>query len=130
MLHDFVALEPNDTIVQNGANSAVGQMVIQMAREMRINVVNIVRKRDSVEKQEELNEFLGGLGAKYVSTEDELRKPEQTKKLWNEIKKPRLAFNCVGGKVAGPLAHQGLNSGDLRRHVRSAADAQYWRFDL
>lgn len=34
-----------DTVIQNGANSAVGQAVIQLAREMGVNTVNVVRNR-------------------------------------------------------------------------------------
>jgi trans-2-enoyl-CoA reductase len=30
MLNDFVKLSPGDLVVQNGANSAVGQFVIQV----------------------------------------------------------------------------------------------------
>ena len=30
MLNDFVQLEDNDVVIQNGANSAVGQAVIQV----------------------------------------------------------------------------------------------------
>ncbi len=42
---------------------------------MKINVVNIVRKR---ENQAELSAYLESLGAKYVFTEDMLRKSEGT----------------------------------------------------
>eukprot|EP00286_Rhodomonas_abbreviata_P009816 CAMPEP_0181342252 /NCGR_PEP_ID=MMETSP1101-20121128/30892_1 /TAXON_ID=46948 /ORGANISM="Rhodomonas abbreviata, Strain Caron Lab Isolate" /LENGTH=134 /DNA_ID=CAMNT_0023453679 /DNA_START=185 /DNA_END=585 /DNA_ORIENTATION=+ len=43
MLRDFVDLSPGEVIMQNGANSMVGLAVIQMAREMGIKTVNIVR---------------------------------------------------------------------------------------
>ena len=32
MLEEFVALQPGDTVIQNGANSAVGRAVIQLCR--------------------------------------------------------------------------------------------------
>jgi len=32
MLEEYVALQPGDTVVQNGANSAVGRNVIQLCR--------------------------------------------------------------------------------------------------
>lgn len=32
MLEEFVDLEPDDVVIQNGANSAVGRAVIQFAR--------------------------------------------------------------------------------------------------
>jgi trans-2-enoyl-CoA reductase len=99
LLNDFVNLKENDTVIQNGANSAVGQSIIQLGKIMNINVVNIVRKRDSQQKQDELNDYLISLGAKYIFTEDELRKQVLTKDLWTRISKPKLAFNCVGGKA-------------------------------
>lgn len=100
MLTTFKDLKPNDTVIQNGANSAVGQAVIQLGKQMNLNIVNIVRKRDN---QEELNEYLRSLGAKYVFTEDELRKSVPTSELWKEIPRPRFALNCVGGKATTDL---------------------------
>ena len=32
MLEEYVALQPGDTVIQNGANSAVGRNVIQLCR--------------------------------------------------------------------------------------------------
>lgn len=93
MLHDFVKLRPGDTIVQNGANSAVGQAVIQFAKAMDINVINIVRSRENLK---DLYSYLYSLGAKYIITSDELRVQHSFMK---DIKKPRLALNCVGGKA-------------------------------
>jgi mitochondrial enoyl-[acyl-carrier protein] reductase / trans-2-enoyl-CoA reductase len=101
LLNDFKKLKPNDTVIQNGANSGVGQAVIQLGSMMNINVVNIVRKR---ENQNELNDYLTSLGAKYIFTEDDLRKSNQlTVDLWSKIPKPRLAFNCVGGKATSDM---------------------------
>lgn len=49
MLKDFVALKPGDTVIQNGANSAVGQLVIQLCKIWGIKTVNIVRDRPDIE---------------------------------------------------------------------------------
>jgi len=43
MLKDFVQLKPGDVVMQNGANSMVGLAVIQLAREMGLKTINIVR---------------------------------------------------------------------------------------
>lgn len=96
MLTLFKNFEPNETIIQNGANSSVGQAVIQLGKLMNLNVVNIVRKR---ENQQDLNNYLKSIGAKYVFTEDELRKSVLTHDLWEEIPKPKFALNCVGGRA-------------------------------
>jgi len=57
MLSDFTPLNPEDSknrqktegkkqwVIQNGANSAVGQAVIQIAREWGIGTINLVRDR-------------------------------------------------------------------------------------
>ena len=45
MLQDFVALKEGDVVVQNGATSAVGQALIQIAAARGIHTVNIIRDR-------------------------------------------------------------------------------------
>ena len=45
MLLDFVNLEPGDWVVQNGANSGVGQNVIQLANIRGFKTINIIRDR-------------------------------------------------------------------------------------
>jgi len=45
MLKDFVNLSPGDWVIQNGANSGVGQAAIQIAKSMGVKTVNIVRDR-------------------------------------------------------------------------------------
>lgn len=95
MLRDFANLKPGDTVIQNGANSACGQNVIQICRTWGLRTVNIVRNRPNIE---ELKNFLTNLGANYVLTEEELRKTDIFKT--GKIDKPKLALNCVGGQSA------------------------------
>ena len=45
MILDYVKLEKGDWIVQNGANSGVGQNVIQLARIRGFKTVNVIRDR-------------------------------------------------------------------------------------
>lgn len=70
MLKDFIPLKKGDVVIQNGANSAVGQCVIQMCQAEGIQSVNIVRNRPDID---ELKQELQALGADYVLTEEELR---------------------------------------------------------
>ncbi|CAH0563454.1 unnamed protein product [Brassicogethes aeneus] len=95
MLRDFTSLKPGDTVMQNGANSACGQNVIQICRSWGIRTVNIVRERPNLD---ELKAFLTGLGATYILTEEELRTTNLFKS--GEVDRPKLALNCVGGKNA------------------------------
>lgn len=45
MLEEFVDLQPGDVVVQNAANSAVGQYVVQMAKDKGLRTINVVRPR-------------------------------------------------------------------------------------
>ena len=45
MMLDFAQLKEGDWLVQNGANSGVGQNVIQLARIRGFKTVNIIRDR-------------------------------------------------------------------------------------
>ncbi|NXE75903.1 MECR protein, partial [Cochlearius cochlearius] len=94
MLADFETLAPGDSVIQNAANSGVGQAVIQIAKASGIKTINVVRARPDLPK---LVERLMALGADHVITEEMLRKPEM-KDIFKSIPKPRLALNCVGGK--------------------------------
>ncbi|KAG5866153.1 hypothetical protein JTB14_017003 [Gonioctena quinquepunctata] len=95
MLRDFTNLKPGDTVIQNGANSACGQNVIQICRSWGVRSVNIVRNRPNFDK---LKEILSSLGATYVLTEEELRTTDIFKT--NKLEKPKLGLNCVGGQSA------------------------------
>ncbi|XP_056364874.1 enoyl-[acyl-carrier-protein] reductase, mitochondrial isoform X1 [Oenanthe melanoleuca] len=94
MLADFESLVPGDSVIQNAANSGVGQAVIQIARASGIKTINVVRNRPDLPN---LVERLMALGADHVITEEMLRKPEM-KDIFKSIPRPRLALNCVGGK--------------------------------
>lgn len=70
MLKDFENLKEGSTVIQNGANSAVGQAVIQIAKFFNINTINVVRDRPDFES---LRSHLISLGATHVVVENELR---------------------------------------------------------
>jgi len=44
LLSDFVDLKPGDWIIQNVANSAVGRLVIRLARALGVRTMNVVRR--------------------------------------------------------------------------------------
>jgi NADPH:quinone reductase-like Zn-dependent oxidoreductase len=44
LLTDIVALKPGDWLIQNVANSAVGRLVIRLARARGIRTMNVVRR--------------------------------------------------------------------------------------
>ncbi|MEN9818717.1 MAG: hypothetical protein RLZ32_2597, partial [Gemmatimonadota bacterium] len=48
LLSEFVALREGDWVIQNAANSGVGEYVIQLARARGVRTVNVVRRADAV----------------------------------------------------------------------------------
>ncbi|KAG1807793.1 uncharacterized protein BJ212DRAFT_1281490 [Suillus subaureus] len=103
MLHDFAQLAEGDWIVQNGANGAVGQAVIQIAAAKGYKTINFIRDRDDVEL---LKQHLELLGATHVVTYDELSDKSLRAKVktWTGGKDIRLGLNCVSGKTTTLMA--------------------------
>lgn len=99
MLSDFEDLKPGDSVIQNAANSGVGQAVIQIAAARGINSINVVRDRPEFTQ---LSDRLKAIGATHVIKEEALRRPE-IKELFKICPKPKLALNGVGGKSATEL---------------------------
>ncbi|KAI8985562.1 NAD(P)-binding protein [Trametes punicea] len=112
MLHEFVDLKEGDWVLQNGANSAVGQAVIQIAARKGIKTINFVRnryhkfpagKRLHAEKfrpdLDYLMTQLAQLGATHVFTYDALSDKSLAKhvKQWTAGRPIRLMLNCVSG---------------------------------
>ncbi|MBN3310918.1 MECR protein, partial [Amia calva] len=62
-----------DSLIQNAANSGVGQAVIQIAAARGVRTINVVRHRPELHS---LSERLQALGADHVLTEEALRRPE------------------------------------------------------
>ncbi|OZJ02958.1 hypothetical protein BZG36_04622 [Bifiguratus adelaidae] len=103
MLKDFGRLEEGDFVIQNGANSGVGLMTIQLAKKWGYRTINVVRDRPNLD---DLKDHLYKLGATHVVTDTEFGKQttkEQIKK-WKGDSKIKLGLNCVGGKAATEMA--------------------------
>ncbi|MEL7041563.1 MAG: zinc-dependent alcohol dehydrogenase family protein [Pseudomonadota bacterium] len=90
MLTDFADLKAGDWIIQSAANSAVGEMVIQLAKQRGINTVNIVRREDVIPG-------LKALGATVVLVDgDDLGERVRAATDGADI---RLAFDAVAGST-------------------------------
>ncbi|KAF8638937.1 hypothetical protein AX16_010412 [Volvariella volvacea WC 439] len=96
MLHEFVDLQRGDWVIQNGANSAVGQNVIQIANSIGLRTINLIRDRPDVGN---LAEYLRKLGATKVLTYEQLSDKSSRGLIesWLDGKEIRLGLNCVGG---------------------------------
>ncbi|XP_072945100.1 uncharacterized protein [Epargyreus clarus] len=108
MLTDFKPVRDGLVVIQNGANSACGQNVIQLCKAWGVKNVNIVRNRPEIA---ELKKYLECLGATYVLTEEEVRSTKIFKD--KEIDRPVLALNCVGGKSSLEMLRQLQHSGTM-----------------
>ncbi|CAG8473569.1 8584_t:CDS:2 [Paraglomus occultum] len=100
MLKDFVKLKEGDCIVQNGANSAVGQMVIQLAKFWGLTSINIVRERSNYN---EVVQHLRSLGATYVIPDTMLTTPSSLSQFVSSLPPSTnavLGLNCVSGPIA------------------------------
>jgi len=109
LLEDFQDLQPGDVIIQNGANSAVGIAVIQLAKHRGVKTINVVRDRP---KFDEMHQRLRDLGADIVVTDTYLQ-TSQFKRLLSDMAKPKLALNCVGGQSATDIARTLGDNGTL-----------------
>jgi len=100
LINDFVPLKAGDVIIQNAANGAVGQAVIQIAKHKGIRTINIIRYRPYYE---EIAKRLQELGGTIVASHDYFKRGEM-KALISDLPKPKLALNGVGGESATELA--------------------------
>ena len=95
MLSDFVDLNAGDWVIQNVANSAVGRLLIVLARRRGLRTVNVVRRA-------ELADELKALGADIVIVDgDDLaaRVAKQTAEA-----RIMLGVEAIGGAATGRLA--------------------------
>jgi trans-2-enoyl-CoA reductase len=96
LLHDYVELARGEWLIQNAANSAAGRAVIQIAHELGLKTVNVVRRAELIDE-------LRAEGGDVVLADHE--------KLRDEVKNAtsgaaiRLGLNSVGGDCALRLAN-------------------------
>lgn len=113
MLHDFVALRTGQWVIQNAANSGVGQWLIVLAREAGVKTVNVVRRPELIEQ-------LRAFGADEVLVDG----PDLDQRVRAAIGQGALplAIDAIGGSATQRLArcvddggivvNYGLLSGD------------------
>jgi len=97
LLDDFVNLKSGDVIIQNGASSAVGRAVIQIAKERGIKTVNIIRAdRNAFDTATEGLKSIGG----YIVVSDHYMYTPAFRRLISDLPQPKLALNSQGGQTA------------------------------
>ena len=95
LLSEFVALEPDEWVLQNAANSAVGLYLVQLARYRGHRTVNVVRREDAVAVVRE-----AGGDVVLVDGEDLAKRVAEA----TGGAKIRLGIDAVGGTATGRLA--------------------------
>lgn len=110
ILSDYGDLKEGDWIVQNAANGAVGQAVIQIAKAKGLKTINVVRGHAETGTIDALKE----LGGDIVVTESYFMSPEY-KRLVADLPSccPKLGINGVGGDSATNMARSLGNSASL-----------------
>lgn len=95
LLSEFVSLEAGDWVIQNAANSGVGEYVIQLARARGLRTVNVVRRAEAVAPLE-------ALGADVVLLDG----PDLAQRIAAATGRAaiRLALDAVGGGATDRLA--------------------------
>jgi NADPH:quinone reductase-like Zn-dependent oxidoreductase len=93
LLRDFVTLAPGDWVIQNGANSAVGGYLNQLAKLKGYRTVSIVRREGAIAGIESPDVVLVD-GANLAKRVAEATGNAQI----------RLGIDCVGGAATGRLA--------------------------
>lgn len=97
MIKDFADMKNGDTLIQNGANSAVGVYAVQLAKLWGIKTINVIRDRPN---KDEIIQELKNYGADVVLTEEEVSDIKVISPILKDYGKPKLFLNCVGGKNA------------------------------
>jgi len=96
LLHDYVDLARGEWLIQNAANSAAGRAVIQIAHELGLKTVNVVRRAELIDE-------LRAEGGDVMLVDGEtLRSEVKTATGGAPI---RLGLNSVGGDSALRLAN-------------------------
>jgi mitochondrial enoyl-[acyl-carrier protein] reductase / trans-2-enoyl-CoA reductase len=114
MLQDFVQLVPGDWLIQNAANSAIGRLVIQFAKEMKLKLVNVVKSPPLLSELKQL-----GALAVVLDTPDLHDRVAAV----TESAPIRLGLDAVGGTATAALARCLAENATLVNYGAMSGDA-------
>lgn len=104
-MFEIVKLREAKAIMQNAAGGQVAGFIRAMAAEVGVDVIDIVRKSDSIKKLE-------NQGAKNVLSTDDADFDDKLKIICDELK-PTVAFDAVGGELSGMMFNALDNDSEL-----------------
>lgn len=114
LLSEFVELAPGDWVIQNTANSAVGQYLIQLARQRGVRTVSVVRRSDAVASLQ----ALGGDVVLVDGPDLDKRVAEATGKA-----KIRLGIDATGGSATDRIARSVAIGGTVVNYGAMSGEA-------
>lgn len=114
LLSEFVSLETGDWVIQNAANSAVGEYLVQLAKARGLRTVSVVRRADAVAP-------LVALGGDVVLVDG----PDLAARVAEATGKGnvRLAVDAVGGSATDRLAQSVAVGGTVVNYGAMSGDA-------
>lgn len=95
MFMDIIKENKHQAVVQTGAASAVGKMLIRYCIHENVPIINIVRREEQVE-------ILRVMGAQYVLNSSDEDFSNEFRKLSVNLN-ATVAFDCVGGELTGNI---------------------------
>jgi mitochondrial enoyl-[acyl-carrier protein] reductase / trans-2-enoyl-CoA reductase len=113
--------QPGDYVIQNGASSAVGLSVVQIAKSRGIHTINVLAAGPGYFEKADLVKKLGG---DIVVTDEYLASPAYAK-LTAELPKPKLGLDGVGGGATAALAKVGASVITYKEGVKGGAKTWY-----
>jgi trans-2-enoyl-CoA reductase len=113
LLSEFGSLQPEEWVIQNAANSAVGLYLVQLARYRGYRTVNVVRREDAAEVVRET-----GGNVVLLDGEDLAQRVSAA----TEEAQIRLGIDAVGGAATGHLADCLCESATLVNYGRMSGE--------
>jgi len=105
LISDFGNLKHGDWIIQNGANSLVGQAVIVLSQYMGFNTINVVREGlRSEQEMDQLLSTLHALGGDINLSDVMLKEKVFQDGVVGDLPPIKLALNCTGGDMGEGIA--------------------------
>ena len=127
LLRDFVGLKAGDVVVQNGANSAVGLAVVQLAKEMGVKTVNVIRSDQP--DAETMARLVSNLGGDVVVSDLHVN-TSVFREILADLPPCRLALNNMGGEVAAEMLRSLAVGGTLVTYGGAAKEPSAFPMDL
>lgn len=123
LLEDFGKLKPGDCVILNGANSTVGQCLLQLCRLLKLRAVAVIR-RHSDSSFERISKALLSLGAVEVLPDE-----GSLKEKLDQLKffaRPKLALDGVGGDSGVRLVEALAEGGQVVFYGCMSGQAPSW----